>query len=218
MSGIQYACVANWETKSLLVESNESGKGSRSVVVEGIIPKLEKPESDGKISCRKFNDDTPVFIYETSYDVGFSVLQVCAAEYSVSLSMQFQEEVANAFNPKYPTDSAAPGFKSELDAIIQKYNTDPPKSKFDAVKNKQDEIKTVLIDNIEALVQRHEQIEITLDQTESLKATSKQFGQSAKKVKQTAQCQQYKTYAIAAAIVVCLLGVLIIIICVMARC
>ena len=37
MSGIQYACVANWETKSLLVESNESGKGIRSVVVEGNI-------------------------------------------------------------------------------------------------------------------------------------------------------------------------------------
>lgn len=218
MPKIIYACVASWETKQLLAESEDSSNGSRVVVVEGIMPKLEKPESDGKMTCSKLTGKgTPVYVYNTSFELGISILQVCETDFSVSYSMQFQEDIAKAWGDS-PSDSMKPGFKEALDREINRYNNDPPPTKFDAVHTKQNEIKEVLISNIEALVLRHEQIEITLDQTESLKATSKQFGQSAKKVKQTAQCQQYKTYAIAAAIVVCLIGVLVIIICVMAKC
>ena len=41
----------------------------------------------------------------------------------------------------------------------------------------------VLIDNIEAVVKRHGQIDITLDETESLKDSSRQFATNSKSVK-----------------------------------
>ena len=81
-----------------------------------------------------------------------------------------------------------------------------------------DDVKMVLIDNIEAVVKRHGQIEITLDETESLKETSKQFSASSQRVKRQAECQLYRTYAIAAVIVLIVIGIIIGMICMSASC
>ena len=66
----------------------------------------------------------------------------------------------------------------------QEFTSNPPSSKFDAAKSKIDQVKMVLIENIEAVVERHGQIDITLTETEALKENSKQFAARSTEVKQ----------------------------------
>ena len=81
-----------------------------------------------------------------------------------------------------------------------------------------DKVKVVLVENIEAVVKRYGQIEITLDETQSLKDTSAAFATSSKRVKQTAQCQLYKTYAIGVAVFLVIIGIIVAIICISGKC
>jgi len=86
------------------------------------------------------------------------------------------------------------------------------------VEDKQNKIKEVLIHNIEVVVARHGQIEIALDGTEDLKKTSEDFRRGSKKMKQTAQCQLYKSYAVFAGVALVLIGIIVLVICVSAKC
>jgi len=82
----------------------------------------------------------------------------------------FQNELVELFaDAGFPADQPADGFRGTLKEKVNLYTTNPPRTKFDQAQGKIDEVKMVLIDNIEAVVKRHGQIEITLDETESLK-------------------------------------------------
>merc|ERR1711988_149588 len=216
---ILYGCVASWDgAKRILAEYSskaDSGNTSASVVAEEIVPNLDAP-SDAPAQCSKYQNTK---IYYTFYEEGFAVCHVCTEDYKVQLSLLFQQDVADAFvNGGFNASDDCSGFASKIQDEVIRYTKDPPKTKFDLVADKQNQIKEVLTNNIEAVVKRHGQIEITLDQTESLKETSRQFSASSKKVKQTAQYQLYKQYASFAAVILCGVGILIIVICVAAKC
>lgn len=143
-----------------------------------------------------------------------------------SSSVRLHRQLADQERPRadrfvsgnHAPDSPCPHFQATLSDIVHEYSTNPPKSKFDEVIAKQDQVKDQVIDNIEAVVKRHKEIEITLYQTESLKETSIAFTNSSKQVRKTAQCKMYKQYAIFAAVVLVVIGVLVLIICLSAKC
>merc|ERR1711865_806155 len=215
---IIYAAVANWRHKTILVDftskwdHNESCEG---IVQDSILPALDAP-SGAPANASQYQDSR---IYYTSFDDDTSVIHVCTKNYKVQHSLVFQQQVHDLWEKgKFAPDSPADRFKDQLQKQVETFTLDPPKTKFDQVQDKQNEIKEVLINNIESVVKRHGQIEITLDGTETLKETSRQFSQSSRKVKQTAQCQLYKSYAIFALIALVLIGVVVIVICVAAKC
>ena len=98
------------------------------------------------------------------------------------------------------------------------FTDNPPLTKFDMAQQKIDKVKVVLVENIEAVVKRYGQIEITLDETQSLKDTSAAFATSSKRVKQTAQCQLYKTYAIGVGVLLVIIGIIVAMICINGSC
>merc|ERR1711998_755797 len=110
----------------------------------------------------------------------------------------------------FPADTAAPRFVNTLKEQVETFTLNPPKTKFDKVQDKQNQINDVL--------KRHGQIEVTLDGSQELLATSEQFKDSSRKVKQVARCQLYKSYLIFACVALVLIGVIAIIICVAAKC
>jgi len=215
---ILYAAVANWRNKNMLVDftskydHNESCEG---IVQDSILPSLDAP-SGAPANASQYQDSR---IYYTSFDDDTSVIHVCTKNYKVQNSLVFQQQIHDLWEQgNFPADSPADRFKATLAEQAEIFTTNPPKTKFDQVQSKQNEIKEVLINNIEAVVKRHGQIEITLDGTETLKETSRQFSQSSRKVKQTAQCQLYKSYAIFAGIALVCIGLVIVVICVAAKC
>jgi len=215
---ILYAAVANWSTHTVLTDytSKYDRAGTcEGVFAETVLTQLEAP-NDTPASCTKYSNNK---IYYTSHDNGFAIAHMCTGDYSVTHSLMFQNELVELFaDAGFPADQPADGFRGTLKEKVNLYTTNPPRTKFDQAQGKIDEVKMVLIDNIEAVVKRHGQIEITLDETESLKETSRQFSSSSQRVKQQAQCQLYRTYAIAALVILLILGVLIGMICLTAKC
>lgn len=218
---ILYACIANWQNKQVLCQANTKADQNGSfapIVEEAIVQKLEGPADGVPAIASEFKNYR--FVH-TSHETGYAVIHVCTKqpEFKMQTSLMFQADVAEQFEAgNYAPDSDCPGFKDTLAKKVHEYSTNPPKTKFDAVIAKQDQVKDQVIDNIEAVVKRHKEIEITLDQTESLKETSINFNNSSKQVRKTAQCKLYQQYAIFAGVAIVLLGILIIVICVSAKC
>jgi hypothetical protein len=184
-------------------------------VTNNIIPKLKEPEQDKKMLAVKYGD---CMIYSESFAEGFTVVHV-TTNYRVEHSLLFSKNIYDEFkNAKCAPDTKNDSFAATIANQMRVYTDTPPVTKIDAVKAKQDQVKEVMIDTIEASIKRHGQIEVNLTQTESLKETSKQFQTKSKDMKRTAQCQLYKQYACFAAIALVIVGVLIIVICVAAKC
>jgi hypothetical protein len=215
---ILYACVANWDTKQILVEyqsSHASGDLSK-VVGETAIPTIGAP-TGSPAECVKYPPD--FLIYSTSFDAGWAVLHLCTNDYKVGHSIAFQNDINDCFSDGgYQSDKAAPEFKSTLKGKVKEFTKNPPSNKFDAAKNKISEVKMVLIENIEAVVERHGQIDITLNETEALKENSKQFAVRSTEVKKAAQWELWKTRLMWICVVLVIIGILIGIICAQAGC
>lgn len=215
---IIYAAVANWRLKQILVDftSPWDHKGKcEGIVKESIVPQLEAP-AGAPASASRYQGSRIMY---SSYDDDVSIIHVCTEDYKVQHSLAFQETVHDLWERgSFPADTAAPRFVNTLKEQVETFTLNPPKTKFDKVQDKQNQIKDVLIDNMDAVLKRHGQIEVTLDGSQELLATSEQFKDSSRKVKQVARCQLYKSYLIFACVALVLIGVIAIIICVAAKC
>ena len=94
-----------------------------------------------------------------------------------------------------------------------KFTTEPPVDGLDAVKLKQQEVKQVILENIDDLMKRHGLIEITTEQSDALRTQSEQFAQSSKNVRKAAECAKYKMWASIVGIIIIIIAILIAIIC-----
>jgi len=219
-AGIIYAGVANWDSKQMLVDSTSKmdAKGDcQGIVKDLILPQLKSNEFQGPPGCCSQYDQQK--IYFTSFEEGFAVVHVCTNDYLVKHSLMFQKECAQKFRDSGAApDSNAPQFGTTLKQMVTQFTHDPPEDKFDKVKKAQESVKQVLIYDIEEAVKRHGKIELVLENTESLKEESQKFQTASRGVRRAAQCQLYKTYACIAGIAIVILGVMIIIICVVAKC
>merc|ERR1711934_605288 len=214
-----YSCIANFNTKEVL--SSFSSKWDQAphqtaeIVKEQVITNLTGDGEQPPGCCAKYGKSK--LFYTSLPEVGITVVHVCSEDYKVSYSLQFQQKIAEEWGDRNAERDAA--FDNVLREQVTRFTINPPSnSKFDAVREKQDQVKLVLIDNIDEVMKRHGLIEINLDQTESLKQVSATFQQGAKSVRQKAQCQQYKLYGSVAAGVLVLIGILVIVICVSAKC
>merc|ERR1711907_43751 len=215
---ILYANVCDWGAHKVLTEytSKADRRGNCSAIFkDAVLPTMES-HGDAPAACVKYNN---MKIYYTAHPDGFAVAHICSEHYKVQWSLMFQQRMVDDFKASgMSIDGRCTAFETNLmDAVIE-FTEHPPHTSFDAVREKQEQIKDVLIDNIEQVVKRHGQIEITLDQTESPKETSQKFSDSSKKVKQRAICELYKLYAIAAVVALVIIGIIIIIICVTIKC
>ena len=75
-----------------------------------------------------------------------------------------------------------------------------------------------MVDNIKEALTRTSKIDVVLEDSEAIKEESDKFGQTATSVRKKAQCELYKQYAMIGGVVLCVLVILIIIICVSAKC
>jgi hypothetical protein len=216
---ILYGNVCDFNAHKVLVEytSKADRRGvSSEIFKDAVLPKMEDHGEGVPAACVKYNN---MKIYYTCDPDGFAVAHICTENYKVQYSLMFQKRLIEDFKTaNLDVHGRCHSFEGTLKESVIEFTDHPPHTSFDAVREKQEQIKDVLIDNIEQVVKRHGQIEITLDQTESLKETSQKFSDSSKKVKQRAVCELYKSYAIAAGVAIVLIGIIVIIICVTAKC
>lgn len=188
---ILYALVAR--NKHVLAEYTSS-HGNFPTVTRVLLSKI--PEQDGKMS---YVYDSHIFHYLV--DDGITFLCMSDEGMKRRITFSFLDEVKRIFRENYQgvertalafslNDSFAPVLRQQID----NFNTNPSADNISKVKTQIDNVKDVMISNIDRVLERGEKIELLVDKTDKLNHQAFKFEKSSKALKNTMLCKKIKTY------------------------
>jgi vesicle-associated membrane protein 7 len=113
--------------------------------------------------------------------------------------------------------AVAYGMNTDFSRVLQKqmefFSTDPSADRLSAVSATVDEVKSIMVHNIEQVLERGDRIELLVDKTETLSQRSTQFRKSATTLKRTMWWKNVKLLAIIGVVLLVLLYFIICMIC-----
>ncbi|KAG2452165.1 hypothetical protein HYH02_003197 [Chlamydomonas schloesseri] len=160
---------------------------------------------------------------------GYTYLVVASADTGLSLPSAFLDKMEAEFRAKYgaggqqqqqqPPLGAAAGslnatFGKQLKAMMENATQHPEEySKVASVQKKVDEAKAVMVDNIEAVLKRGEQLDKIQEKTEDLMVEADRFRDGAVRVKRKIWWQNCKMKIVVALAVILLAVVIFLLVC-----
>ncbi|MED6138407.1 hypothetical protein PIB30_073963 [Stylosanthes scabra] len=177
------------------------------------------PSSNNKFT---YNCDNHTFNYLV--DNGFTYCVVATDSAGRQLPIAFLERVKDDFVAKYGSSDKAGAnaaeeslnkeFGPKLKDHMQ-YCADHPEeiSKLAKVQNQVSEVKGVMMENIEKVLDRGEKIELLVDKTENLHSQAQDFRTSGTKIRRKMWLQNMKMKLIVLAILIVLILVIVLSVC-----
>ncbi|KAJ4891487.1 putative vesicle-associated membrane protein 726 [Raphanus sativus] len=194
----------------ILVEYTEF-KGNFTSVAAQCLQKL--PSSNNKFT---YNCDGHTFNYLV--ENGFTYCVVAVESAGRQITMAFLERVKEDFNKRYgggKATTAKPNslnkeFGSKLKGHMQ-YCVDHPEeiNKLSKVKAQVTEVKGVMMENIEKVLDRGEKIELLVDKTENLRSQAQDFRTQGTKIRRKMWWENMKIKLIVLGIIIALILVII---------
>ncbi|XP_027769519.1 putative vesicle-associated membrane protein 726 isoform X1 [Solanum pennellii] len=188
----------------ILVEYSEF-TGNFSSIATQCLQKL--PPSSNKFS---YNCDDHTFNFLS--DNGFSR----------EIPLAFLDRVKNDFSKKYAGGKAATASAKSLNREFgsklkehMKYCCDHPEeiSKLSKVKAQVSEVKGVMMENIEKVLDRGEKIELLVDKTDNLRSQAQDFRQQGTKIRRKMWYENMKIKLVVFAIILVLILIIILSVC-----
>ncbi|KAG2482833.1 hypothetical protein HYH03_018270 [Edaphochlamys debaryana] len=168
-----YAFVARSTT--VLAEYTPYSGNFNTVAIE-CLQKLQNPESKFTIACDRHTFN---FLVQN----GFTYLVVADDAYGRQIPFAFLERVRDEFEEKF-AERAQTAAALSMDRVFgprlkshMEYCMAHPEeiSKIAAVQKKVNEVKDVMVENIEKVLERGEKIELLVDKTDDLRNQAEQF-------------------------------------------
>mmetsp|Transcript_1116 Transcript_1116/g.3337 ORF Transcript_1116/g.3337 Transcript_1116/m.3337 type:complete len:220 (+) Transcript_1116:116-775(+) len=206
---ILYALVARGNT--VLAEYTFTS-GNFPTITRVLLGKI--PEADGKMS---YVYDQYVFHYVVENKMTF----LCMADESFKrrVPFAFLDDVKNRFFATYGDKgetAIAFSMNEEFGRTIQKqleFYNGPQADQFATVHKKLDDVKNVMVQNIEMVLERGEKLELLVDKSEQLQLDSFRFQKSSKKLRQAMFWKKVKIYLLITFVCAVLLYIFLAIIC-----
>lgn len=198
----------------ILVEYSEFTGNFSSIAVQ-CLQKL--PPSSNKFS---YNCDDHTFNFLS--DNGFTYCVVATESAGREIPLAFLDRVKDDFSKRYGGGKAAnAGAKSlnrEYGSKLKehmKYCCDHPEeiSKLSKVKAQVSEVKGVMMENIEKVLDRGEKIELLVDKTDNLRSQAQDFRQQGTKIRRKMWYENMKIKLLVFAIILVLILIIILSIC-----
>jgi len=189
--------------------------GNFTTIAAQCLQKL--PASNNKFT---YNCDGHTFNYLV--EDGFTYCVVAVESVGRQIPIAFLDRVKEDFTKKYGGGKAATAaanslnreFGSKLKEHMQ-YCVDHPEevSKLAKVKAQVSEVKGVMMENIEKVLDRGEKIELLVDKTENLRSQAQDFRQQGTKVRRKMWLQNMKIKLIVLGIIIALILIIILSVC-----
>lgn len=189
--------------------------GNFTTIASQCLQKL--PASNNKFT---YNCDGHTFNYLVENGFTYCVVAIEAAGRQIPIA--FLERVKEDFNKRYGGGKAATAvahslnkeFGSKLKEHMQ-YCLDHPEeiSKLAKVKAQVSEVKGVMMENIEKVLDRGEKIELLVDKTENLRSQAQDFRTQGTKMRRKMWFQNMKIKLIVLGIIVALILIIILSVC-----
>ncbi|MFS7890867.1 putative Longin domain, v-SNARE, coiled-coil domain-containing protein [Helianthus anomalus] len=167
-----------------------------------------------------YNCDGHTFNYLV--EDGFTYCVVAAESVGRQVPMAFLERIKDDFNKKYGGGKAATAianslnkeFASKLKEQMQ-YCVDHPEeiSKLSKVKAQVSEVKGVMMENIEKVLDRGEKIELLVDKTENLRSQAQDFRTQGTQMRRKMWLQNMKIKLIVLGIIIALILIIVLSVC-----
>ncbi|CAI9117847.1 OLC1v1019333C2 [Oldenlandia corymbosa var. corymbosa] len=189
--------------------------GNFTTIAAQCLQKL--PASNNKFT---YNCDGHTFNYHV--DNGFTYCVVAAEAAGRQLPIAFLERVKEDFNKRYGGGKAATanakGLNKEFGPKLKehmKYCVEHPEeiNRLAKVKAQVSEVKGVMMENIEKVLDRGEKIELLVDKTENLRSQAQDFRTQGTKMKRKMWIQNMKIKLIAFGIVFVIILIIVLTIC-----
>jgi len=177
---IIYSVVAR---ASVVLAEYSITSGNFTTIATRILGKI--PLNDNKMS---YVADRHIFHYVV--EDGITYLCMADEEFGRRLPFAFLEDIKNRFKSTFADrgkTALAYGMNADFSRILQNqmdyYSNNPNADKINRVRNEIDEVKSVMVQNIEKVLERGERIELLVDRTENLNQTAFQFKKKSTQVK-----------------------------------
>jgi len=178
---ILYALIARRQT--VLVE-HASASGNFTAIARVILDRI--PATENLKKSYVYDRHLFHFIVER----GITYLCMSVESFERRRAFAFLEDIKNRFVSSYKNtmDTAHEGamnseFKQVLKKQMEYFSFDPNSDKISAVRKQIDDTKSIMVENIEKILDRGERIELLVDKTENLQQSSVRFKTFSKKLK-----------------------------------
>lgn len=159
--------------------------GNFTTVTRRILEKI--PPQDAKMS---YVYDRHIFHYIV--DDGITYLCMADEEFGRRIPFAFLEDIKNRFRATYGDrgrTAIAYGMNTDFSRVLQNqmeyYSNNPGADRINRVRGEIDEVKSVMVHNIEKVLERGERIELLVDKTENLNQNAFKFKKSATQLKRS---------------------------------
>lgn len=178
-----------------------STSGNFTTVTRRILEKI--PPNDNKMS---YVYDRHIFHYIV--DDGITYLCLADEEFGRRVPFAFLEDIKNRFKATYGDrgkSALAYGMNADFSRVLQNqmdyYSNNPNADKINRVRGEIDEVKSVMVHNIEKVLERGERIELLVDRTENLNQTAFKFKKQSTQLKRAMWWKNVKIMIILAFVV-----------------
>jgi vesicle-associated membrane protein 7 len=192
MSAIFFAIIVR--DPDVVMAEFSKAQGNFPQITRNILPKLPR---GGKFSY-SYNS-TFTYHYMTKQDLVFLCLADSA--FSRRMSFLFLEDLSTRFFEHYVgvyKTLIAFGANADFSTVIRDrmvyFNTDPSADKVEALKASLDEVKNIMVDNIDKVLARGEKVELLVKKTEDMSQSAISMHQRAKQVRRKMWCRNVKMY------------------------
>lgn len=196
---ILYALVSRQQTV-LAENTNSSTTGNFPTVTRVLLEKI--PQQDGKMTY--VYDD---YVFHYIVENGICYLCMSDEKNKHRIPFAFLEDTKDRFLMKFGLEAAQQSiafsmnedFKGSLAERMTYYNTDAADRSIDnigTVKSQIDEVKDVMVQNIERVLDRGEKIELLVDKTEQLNQQAFRFESNSRSLRRALYWRQMRFRAI----------------------
>jgi vesicle-associated membrane protein 7 len=193
-NSILYALVARG--RNVLAEYTDMG-GNFTTVTRVLLAKIPQ-ETDCRMS---YVYDKHIFHY--CVDTGIVFMCMCEESTKRRSAFSFLDDLMSSWRLKYAAIeqtatafSMQEAFSPTLASLMEDYNTNRTVDTLDRVKARIDNVKEVMVENIDQLLERGEKIELLVDKTDKLNQTAFKFEKSSRRLKYNMQWQRLKFYLV----------------------
>jgi len=204
-SGIIYALVAH---RSKVLAECSIGQGNFTNITRRILEKL--PQNDSKMT---YVHNEYLFHYVISKEITF--LCMAPESFGRRIPFSFLESIEKSFTGMYPDAKNAPRtteFVATLKKQMEFYNKGDG-DKVTKLRREIDEVKDVMVQNIDKLIDRGDSIDRLLVSTETLTTESAQFHKDSRSLRRAMCLKNAKLMAMIAIVVAVIIFVIVLMAC-----
>eukprot|EP00026_Physarum_polycephalum_P011182 Phypoly_transcript_11387.p1 GENE.Phypoly_transcript_11387~~Phypoly_transcript_11387.p1 ORF type:complete len:309 (+),score=50.99 Phypoly_transcript_11387:57-983(+) len=176
--------------------------GNFTTVTRRILEKI--PPQDDK---RSYGYDRYIFHYIV--DDGITYLCMADEESGKRIPFAFLEDIKNRFRATYGDrgkTAIAYGMNTDFSRVLQNqmefYSNNPSADRITKVRGEIDEVKSVMVHNIEKVLERGERIELLVDKTENLNQNAFKFKKASTQLKRSMWWKNVKIMIILAVVII----------------